>query len=144
MGKVEEVQEEVMKEMSQEEYPQLLISIFKDKFQEHFPKGTFRVAVQNQGISFTLSLNGEEDFTITSSGDLVETIFRESYINTQFTQYLEEDFGDVVSDILTWIDKFYCREAEIIKYQTRILKKRKVLLKDTTSGDVLYFNHLGA
>lgn len=126
---------------SSEDWVAFVTELFSEKLSNQIPEAKFTIEVQKQSILFTIILNVNDDFQIRSSGELVDTYFRNEFINTQIAQYPEEDLDEIFSDILSWIHKFYLGKIEVNEYRTRVLKKREMVFNDVNSGESLYFSH---
>lgn len=126
---------------SSEDWVAFVTELFSEKLSNQIPEAKFTSEVQKQSILFTIILNLNDDFQIRSSGELVDTYFRNEFINTQIAQYPEEDLDEIFSDILSWVHKFYLGEIEVNEYRTRVLKKREMVFNDANSGESLYFSH---
>ncbi|WP_029067805.1 hypothetical protein [Jonesia quinghaiensis] len=131
-------------ELSVDEWVGFAKGVFAAQFSRIFSNAVYTFEMKNRYIlQWNLTVDGKGEFQIVSRLDVLEVYFRKDYCALDFAQYPDEDFEEVISDMLTWIARYYAGEVDVVQSRTRILKKIQYIFKNRESEEVLYFTEVG-
>lgn len=126
--------------MSNEEWLVFAQAVFDSQLKRILPDAEYELEIREKYIlHWKLSAFGRQDFEFISRGELLFIYYHNNCANLQFAQYPDDDFEELVSDMLTVIAKYYAGDIDVVQHRTRHRKKLEYIFRDYDSGDFYHF-----